>query len=185
MKLFKLISIFINAYKVILIHNNTYNEKESPDWFTKDAIKFSNYLSFPSNCDKNLKLNADIFGFSCKKMDNKNKFVPLQKSKNDENDKKLQKLVESKNKSIAKIKSSNESDKIKTSKTKALITKFNKKAGNICKIIKTRRFEIKFSNKQKKILKQFMIECIRVYNKCVDIYNTDSKSFNLNYKNQK
>ncbi len=68
---------------------------------------------------------------------------------------------------------------------KGEVTKFNKKINNINKIIKTLTLKIILSNEQHQIINKWMIECTKVYNYCVDLYNKDSKSFNLDYKKQK
>lgn len=65
---------------------------------------------------------------------------------------------------------------------KTLTTKYNKQVDNMEKIVKSRTFGIKFSKEQKEIINSWIIECDKVYNYCVDLYNLDSSNFNLNYK---
>ena len=53
------------------------------------------------------------------------------------------------------------------------------------KVTKTLKEKLFFNRKQHRILKYWLKECKKVYNKCVEKYNEDPENFNLSYKKTK
>lgn len=70
-------------------------------------------------------------------------------------------------------------------KIKTVETKMNNKIYRLNKILKMKKTMIYFTIEQKRLVLLWIKECQKVYNTCVDMFNADSKKFNLNYKNSK
>jgi len=64
-----------------------------------------------------------------------------------------------------------------------IFNKYENKNEDIVK--KTSKEKLFFNRKQRKILKLWLRECRKVYNKCVEKYNKDPKKFNLSYMKTK
>ena len=70
--------------------------------------------------------------------------------------------------------------KIKTAETKK-----NNKINRLGKVLKMKKTMVYFNVDQKKIVLSWINECLKTYNKCVDLFNADSKKFDLNYSKSK
>ena len=154
------------------------------NWFNNKVKKLSSQLWLPQNeclnncCNKNNIPFEIIYPFSIN--DSNIKF------KQPEIINKIEiatKLKESYNKSVIKI--NNGVSKNKDTALKSLKTKYDKKCNNIGKIIKSKMFLINFNKNQHTIIQKWMFECAKVYNKCVELYNANSKDFSLNYMESK
>jgi transposase len=63
-------------------------------------------------------------------------------------------------------------------KIKTLSTKFMKEMNQIGTVTRVKKFIIHFNKRQSKIIQDWILDCKKVYNFCVDKLNTDNKYFN-------
>ena len=87
----------------------------------------------------------------------------------------------SKEKAICTINKQDISDKQKIIKLKTNDTRYMKKINNIDKTTKCIKWKLTFNTDQTKILLNYINECTKLYNICVDIYSKNNDYFNESY----
>lgn len=149
-------------------------------WYNNNIEKLSKKLWMPQNeyFEYNT-INSIPFEISCDGLINNDYNLNFKKIQKLDKQEEANKIKESYEKSIKKLLESKSDNK--NIRLKELKTKYEKKVNNIGKIIKSKMFYLQFSNEQHKIIQKWMYECTKVYNKCVELYNKDSKTFSLDY----
>lgn len=146
--------------------------------------KFSNKYTFETQ-------QNNVFNFLDNNENKVNEMNEFLEKNNIIFDKQIVKINENANKNLKicnddvndiekeKIKEYNELiEKQKISKIKSITTKKIKLTNNLDKITKTNKIYIYPSSTQKNIINKWFVECNKVYNKCVDLYNNDKTYFN-------
>jgi len=147
-------------------------------WFNKSAKKLATKLYLPSNSNPEKKIINGIKYENNKYVKN----VDLKFKNNiDHKMKNLDNFYSKYNKKLEKIIASKSEKKINA--LTHLEKKFKKDFDKHDKIIKSYKYEIEFTDSQKNILGLWFDECNKIYNKCVELYNTST--FNLNYMKSK
>ena len=162
---------------------------ETPLWFNNDCSTMNTIIPLPSKDDTNL-----ISKYPFHDHDKDIKFKAFQLAESVDNSlfdmiyappsdlhKKINHLKTLHQKRIDKMKLKDISEKEFDIAIKSMSTKLNKKIDNINNIVKTRTFEVRFDKTQQNILFNWIRECIKVYNFCVDLYNNDNTYFNKGY----
>ena len=152
---------------------------ESCKWFNKEKIKISEIIPY-FNIDYKYEQNDffnDIVHYKSNDNINLSKKIIINKIKIKNN--KLDELINKKNELIENNNFKKESTK------KTTLTKIHKKINNYNKVVKSRCYQIFPSEKQKNIIFNWMKECTKIYNYCVDNFNMNSKDFNLDYTKSK
>ena len=160
---------------------------ETPEWFCNELTKkinlpHDNYKKIDARIDFGLKKHNNKFITSYKfKTKDKNNFkftnlaIPnIEKVKKNINKKKKKNLksINEKYKDIKK----------KQTAIKTLNTKIKKEISKIDTVTITKKYRIYPTANQKKIIQNWMKECRKVYNKCVEIYRKDKDFFkDLNF----
>ena len=157
------------------------------DWWSKelsdcfplpsvDDVQISNNLNFGYGTHNELYSESFLFSdlvlnnFSFNKLPEINYSEEI-KNINDKYDKKINGITKSKK----------YNDRQKDIKIKECITKKNKDVSNIGSTIKTIKFRIYPDDKQTQILNTWFNSCIKIYDFCVEKYNTNKKYFkNMN-----
>jgi transposase len=156
---------------------------EKCEWYKPKVKKLSDKLYFPKADNKSSKWNCNSAFFE--NFDYKHKFdAKFKKLKTIDYNKKIEKIKESLKETIKKINSKGLDDVKRKSKIKSCKTKSQKKIDNINKMIKTRKYGIKLCDFNKEILLNWMNECNKLYNHCVDMFNSEEK-MSLEYTNIK
>jgi len=161
-------SIISSKFNIPLMISNKHNYSCVPN----------NYIGFGNNeyNDKHVRL----YNFNHK---SKQQFVNTKFIDNDENLQILKdKALKTKNTALSKC--IDESDK-NISKIKAINTKYNNIIHKLDKITTCDRHVLLLTYKQKSIIHKWIIECNKLYNKCVEIHNSDNDYFSQGYMNAK
>jgi len=72
--------------------------------------------------------------------------------------------------------------KPKFNKNKTIKTKFIKEINGINKVTRVKKYIINFNKKQIETIQNWIYECRKLYNICIDKHNTDNTYFNKGYK---
>lgn len=148
---------------------------ESPKWFNLDTAKlldiYDDETFQQSSCFK----NDNNIKYKIYKT-NKNGNFEFEKNTSQETiyNKTYDELTKKYNKKI-------ESEQNETKK-KTLITKLQKKINEINTVTRVKQIPVNFNDKQKNIIQEWILECKKVYNYCIDKLDTDNKYFNKGYK---
>ena len=166
--------------------NKLLNLPDPPDWFD---LELSLILNLPDRTKNNCISSFENLpqGIQCSKFEFKDRinnieFTKFNKNPLDEH----KKINDSTEKRIKKIKDNTKiSDSKKDIKIKEINTRTAKKINHINKVIKCDRYYLRMSTFQKNKIFDWMKECQRVYNKCVEIYTKNEHYFDVSYKSFK
>ena len=161
------------------------NQHDKCEWFSKIVEKLSKKIYIPStnNGDNMIKItiNKHYINENYQYANNNIICAPI---KIQDINKKIQTI---KNQLDAKIKKINNNKKMSKKQKEIAIkisdTKMNNKLNVVDSIIKTRKYKLQLNDNQKIIINKWYDECLRLYNYCVDKYNT--RPFNLDYMTTK
>ena len=152
---------------------------EKCEWYNKKIEKLSNKLYFPKTDNLSVSWKSNCAQFE--NFEYKHDFIPkFKKIKTIDYNKKIDEIRKKLKEKIKEIKSRNGKEQT----IKSLITKTKKKIDNIDKMIKTRKYAINMTYNNKKTILKWMVECRKLYNYCVDLFNSGNK-ISLDFANLK
>ena len=152
-------------------------------WFDNKRIrKYNDNIPYPSMNDESYNLSNNLYSHWDYKINCDNKHFNFKDPVKDDG---KNKLIVNHKKRIDAINILYTDPVKKEIKIKECKTKHANLINNYDKILKQKKVKINFNKKQSKIILGWINECLRVYNKCVDLFNTNPKDFNLNNKKSK
>ena len=144
-------------------------------WFDKDLSKS---IPLPSTNDKKRKIKNYPFESQCNTFRYSTFNPDIHKEERDI-DKEIKKINATRNKAIKTVESKNK--KNKTTVIKSLNTRYDKMIANINKTTSCVKWKLEFSNTQQQKLFEYIKECNKVYNYCVDLHKNDPGLFEKPY----
>jgi len=153
------------------------------NWFDKNQ---SDTISLPSK--NNFKSIKNSINFGQKQYNSKfNKSFKFKNPTNVFNFEPVERITETlKLKKLrTQLKNVLDRDPENSTKIKTIKTKIIKEQNSLNKCTISKKITIYPTEKQKKIIHKWFYECIKVYNKCVELYEKDKKYFDLGYMKRK
>ena len=158
------------------------------EWYNDKIINNSQLLWYPNNTKfiKNIKYSSKNYRIENCINPNQSKIkFNIQKIIKSHNDC-LDEINNNYNLKLSKLKKIYNNDKEKLNiQIKTLNTKKEKQINAIDKVLHTKPFVLKLNNTQKNTIFNWFIECDRVYNRVIYMFNNKDSNFDMDYKKLK